>query len=364
MTDPISPQVSIMMPAYNAEGYIAAAIESVLSQSVQDWELIVINDGSTDKTREVLSHYNDERIRVFHQPNSGEASARNYALQQARGMYLAFLDADDQWLPEFLQEMVAFLNSHHDFEGVYCDGYHINSQDDILSSLSDNRRGPFEGELLDALVRASDVFGPPICTLLRTGAVRQAGIQFDTRIVIGPDWDFFTHLSQFVRFGYLDRKLVRYRVHSSNITLTAGNKKRRESLVLCREKAINLPVFERLSLDTRYYAFYDLLINLLENNEEKQEEITGWAQFKALPASQQATLLRRLAGQRLTEVGNDRYVKLWLRRALALHPASMKSLFFFTLYMLHPGITAIMLRRRSQRTSQGQKSSPFSLPQQ
>ncbi len=363
MTDQISPLVSIMMPAFNAERYIAAAIESVLSQTMEDWELIIINDGSTDKTIEVLKHFNEERIRVFHQPNSGEAAARNLALQKVRGAYLAFLDADDQWLPEFLQEMVASLNERLDFEGVYCDGYHINPQDEILSSLSDNRRGPFEGELLDALVRASDVFGPPICILLRTEAVRRAGVQFDTRIVIGPDWDFFTQLSQSVRFAYLDRKLLRYRVHSSNITLTAGNKKRLESLVLCREKAIHLPVFDQLSLDTRHYAFYDLLINLLDNNEEKQEEITGWAQFKALPARQQANLFRRMAARQITEVGNDRFVKMWLRRALALNPASIKSLFLFILYSLRPDAAATILRRRSQNKSQDQKRSPFSLPQ-
>jgi glycosyltransferase involved in cell wall biosynthesis len=81
--------VSIMMPVYNAERYIEQAIESVLSQTYPHWELIIVNDGSTDRTPDIVTQYADPRIKAFHQPNSGEASARNMALRHLQGEYVA-----------------------------------------------------------------------------------------------------------------------------------------------------------------------------------------------------------------------------------------------------------------------------------
>lgn len=362
MIEVTPPLVSIMMPVFNAERFIASAVDSIVSQTFTDWELIIINDGSTDGTSKVLDQYKDDRIRVLQQPNSGEAVARNHALQLVRGKYLAFLDADDQWLPEFLQELTTEVRSRPDVEGVYCDGYHIDVQDKVLSHLSDNRRGPFEGYLLEALVRASDVFGPPICVLLDAQAVKRTGIQFDPRIVIGPDWDFFTRLSPFIRFTYLDKKLVRYRVHTTNITLTAGNEKRRQSLALCREKAIKMAEFGTLTLDTRYYTFYDLLVNLSGMNAVKQEEVTGWHQFQALPGNFQAALIRQMAIQRLLGLGNDNHVKKWLQMAWKMDPSSLKTLSLMVIHWLNPRMAASMLRRRQRLTQPDLKTSPFSLP--
>ncbi len=94
--------VSVMMPAYNAERYIRPAMESLLAQTYSRWELIVVNDGSKDATAAIARSFDDPRIRVIDQPNGGEASARNTALRTMRGEFVAFLDADDAYLPEHL----------------------------------------------------------------------------------------------------------------------------------------------------------------------------------------------------------------------------------------------------------------------
>lgn len=90
-----SPTVSIIMPAYNVQQYIGLAIESVLAQRFVDWELVIVNDGSKDNTRDVIARYTDARITCIDQQNGGEAAARNTALDHLQGDYIAFLDADD-----------------------------------------------------------------------------------------------------------------------------------------------------------------------------------------------------------------------------------------------------------------------------
>ena len=107
--------VSIIMPAYNAEKYIEEAIESVLKQTYRNWELIIVNDCSIDATEQIVKKYQeqDERIK-FHSltENQGVANARNTAIQNARGRYLAFLDSDDMWLPEKLEKQIGFMNNY------------------------------------------------------------------------------------------------------------------------------------------------------------------------------------------------------------------------------------------------------------
>ncbi|MEQ1726985.1 MAG: glycosyltransferase [Vicinamibacterales bacterium] len=106
-----APLLSVITPAYNAEAYVASCIESVLGQTFGDLELLVVDDGSTDATAEVIAGFaaRDPRVRGFRGPNRGPSHARNVALRHSRGRYLALLDADDQWEPAFASTMVRIL---------------------------------------------------------------------------------------------------------------------------------------------------------------------------------------------------------------------------------------------------------------
>jgi GT2 family glycosyltransferase len=106
-----TPAVSIILPAYNRRHVIGRAIDSVVAQSFQDWELIVVDDGSTDGTDEVMDR-SDPRIRLIHQSNRGAAAARNHGIAEARGQFIAFLDSDDEWLPHFLKLTHEYLSRH------------------------------------------------------------------------------------------------------------------------------------------------------------------------------------------------------------------------------------------------------------
>ena len=108
-----SPVVCVIIPAYNAAGFIRRAVDSVLAQTFQDFELLVVDDGSTDDTRTVLASYGD-RIRLLTKENGGPAAARNHGLRHAQGRYVAFLDSDDYWLPGKLEHQVRLLDNRHE----------------------------------------------------------------------------------------------------------------------------------------------------------------------------------------------------------------------------------------------------------
>lgn len=114
------PLVSIVMPCFNAAHHLPTSIGSVLAQTFEDWELIAIDDGSRDATQEWLLRQQDPRIRVHAQPNRGVSVARNAGLTLGRGQYVAFLDADDTWTPDFLAQMTTTLTAHPDAVLAYC----------------------------------------------------------------------------------------------------------------------------------------------------------------------------------------------------------------------------------------------------
>lgn len=352
--------VSIMMPAYNAAEFIGQAIDSVLAQTYLNWELIVVDDGSTDGTASISGSYADPRIKVISQPNGGESAARNTALAHMQGELVAFLDADDAYLPDHLSGTVNYLNQHPERDAVYTDGYHINQAGQRLQTLSSRRRGPFEGWIFEQVVRASDVFGPPMTMVIRRHLFNDHQLGFDTRIIIGPDWDFEAHLTAYASFGYLDQPTCLYRVHTSNITVLTGMQKRRLSLAICREKAIHLPAFAKCSSETRAYAFYDLLVNQLIGLPARQEDASHWEQFNALPGAEQARILRLMAGTAAaTGKAAPKYIKDWLARARQLQPRDLRHTAIEALYRISPGFCSRLLQNRYREQLAAFDAPPF-----
>lgn len=113
--------ISIIMPVYNSEKYIAEAIESVCTQSYENWELLIVNDGSTDHTSEILDHYAkiDSRIKVFHRKNEGVSMARNFALNQINGEYVTFIDSDDVYHLKHLERQIQVFKQYSDCDIVF-----------------------------------------------------------------------------------------------------------------------------------------------------------------------------------------------------------------------------------------------------
>lgn len=230
--------VSIIVPAYNCEPYLAAALQSIQNQTYFDLEIIVVDDGSTDDTlniaRQIAS--DDARVRVITQANSGKpAATRNAGLRIATGEFVAFLDGDDVYLPEKIERELAVLQAQPDVDIVFCD---------VVQFQSDWQRPDNECYLRDLdfvriaaqyLEKVADetylcsadfyVFMSTnfscLCTpsvLIRRRVLQGECAQFTETLRIGEDIDLWFQLARRVRIAYLDRPLTAYRHHGSSIT--------------------------------------------------------------------------------------------------------------------------------------------------
>ena len=145
------PRVSAIIPVFNSARTVAATIESIQAQTFRDFEVIAIDDGSSDTGPQVLASFGSA-ITVLRQPNRGPSAARNYGVRESSGEYLAFLDADDRWRPTMLERMVAALDTHPDASMAYCDVAVIDSEGrPLMTALAGEGRAPTVDDMLDRL---------------------------------------------------------------------------------------------------------------------------------------------------------------------------------------------------------------------
>ena len=317
--------VSVVMPAYNAERFIAEAIESVLSQIYPHWELIVVDDGCTDSTPGILTRYTDPRIITIKQENRGEGGARNSALDVARGEYVGFLDADDLYLPTTLADLVAYLSEHADVDVVYSDGYLCDEQGRPLTRFSQHRTDVYTGFILEPLVANASTIMLPCCTMVRRAAIESRSLRFDATLKYGVDWDLWTQIARFSQFGYLPKLTCKYRIHQTNMTSAARLRQRKDDLVVGRLKIMDSDWFNQLSIPTRQAFFYHLLVNLLDERTEQQRKVFSSPSFQSLPEIEQARLLRLTASNYLQHGKRVEFARSCLQEALALHSDDLRT---------------------------------------
>jgi prepilin-type processing-associated H-X9-DG protein len=325
------PKVSVITPVYNGAQYLAIALDSLLAQTFADWELIVVDDGSTDATPLVLEHYNDPRITRVRQANAGEAAARNNGLSRATGEYVAFLDSDDLYLPNALADMTAYMDAHPEYGVLFCDGHVCDENGNVMTRLTEHRPGIYTGDVLEALMLDAAVVTVPICTLTRRSAITSSRAQFDRNLVIGPDWDFWIQLARRVHFGYLDKLTCMYRVHLSNITRLSGQKRRVDDLVYGRMKVLNSDWFGDLPVATRYRFLYHLIVELLAGQTDRQEALLESPQTRAIPLREQAELWRHTGIDYLRKQAQGNFAVMCLHEAAQRWPGDRKSRMVLTL---------------------------------
>jgi glycosyltransferase involved in cell wall biosynthesis len=213
-----SPKVSVIIPAYNQAIYLGKAIQSALDQTYQDREIIVVNDGSTDNTAEIASHYQDQVIYIY-QENRGLAGARNTAINNARGEFIALLDSDDVWLPEFLEKIVPVLSSNPQAAMVYS-GYRYIDSKGIEIGIPQQKVVP-----PDLVYQTFVIDGNWInaCTVVfRKNLAFEAGL-FDEELKALEDFDLWIKLSRKGSVIGIPDLLVKYRRHDSNMTSDPGH---------------------------------------------------------------------------------------------------------------------------------------------
>jgi len=209
------PLVSVIIPAYNAAPYIQETLDSVFAQSYRDFEVIVVNDGSPDTTllEKILAPYRS-RITYLQQENRGLAGARNAGMRAATGNLIALLDADDIWLPDYLQEQVTFLQQHPEFDLVYCNSLFFGNS--IYAGKTYMEVCPSEGEATASAIitRQCHVF---VSITARAPALLAMG--FDEALRSCEDFDCWLRFTAAgYRIGYHRKVLVRYRKHDASLS--------------------------------------------------------------------------------------------------------------------------------------------------
>jgi len=223
--------ISVIIPTYNYGRFLREAIDSALAQTYPPLEIIVIDDGSTDDTPQVLAAYGD-RIRTIRQNNEGVGAARNAGIAAARGEYIAFLDSDDIWMTQKLEREIALFEADPALGMVHCGAESFDHAGKKPSVLLSGMEGWVAPELLR--LDREVITAPGSGTLFPKRVAEEVG-GFDPRLQPSEDWDFCYRVAVRYRVGFVPEVLVQYRLHGDGIHL---NIPRMESgMLMALEKA-------------------------------------------------------------------------------------------------------------------------------
>ena len=232
--------VSIIMPSWNTAKYIAESITSVLNQTYDNWELLIVDDNSTDDTEAIVKQFRDKRTKYFkNKKNSGAAFSRNFALREAKGEWIAFLDSDDLWTPDKLEKQIAFMKennydcSYHEYEKI----------DEQSKPLNTHVSGP---EIVTR--RKMYNYGYPGCLTIMYNADKMGLVQIKD-IKKNNDYAILLILCKKANFYLLKENLAKYRVRKKSISHDKIWKKLKSHYDLfhyCDEKPAPIAVFYAL----------------------------------------------------------------------------------------------------------------------
>jgi glycosyltransferase involved in cell wall biosynthesis len=262
--------VSVIIPTYNCARFVGDAIASALNQSYENFEVVVIDDGSTDDTRAVVESCKEstDRVRYIPQENGGVSSARNHGIAKSEGEYLLFLDADDLLLSNSLAELATFLDTHPDTGLVYSDGYFCDASGQEFMRLSEHRRGNFAGNVLDHIVLDNFIVAPH-CAMVRRACLESLDPPgFDEALSFSADRDVWTRLAQDYTFGYVSVPTCKYRVHGD--IMSSRRSGQREDHLLYKYKVLHSAHFPSLSPTARRIFLHRMLLKTLHGEQEAQ----------------------------------------------------------------------------------------------
>jgi len=217
------PKATVIVPTYNRSGCILDAIKSILNQTFQNFEIIIVDDGSTDNTHEILQPFLmrfSEKIKYYYQRNSGAPAAKNTGIRESKSDIIAFLDSDDIWLPDKLEKSLAFLEQNN-YQWVTTAAYRQNGANREIRKIPNEflqRKGEEIALLKNGIFFFSSVLIIPSGVMLRKICFQKVGL-FDESLRVGEDTDMWLRLEESGLIGgYIDEPLFIYRVHSGGMT--------------------------------------------------------------------------------------------------------------------------------------------------
>jgi glycosyltransferase involved in cell wall biosynthesis len=221
------PLVSILINAYNAERFIARAIDSALAQTYPNIEILVLDDGSTDGTVGIVEGYPDPRIRCVHEKHVGILEGRNRLLREAKGEYLTWLDADDAYLPDKVKKEAEFLMAHPEDAAVYCNTFYFFTEEpgQFYRHAQVHYYGKIFNQLLDRICINNTAF------MMRRGVVETLGY-YNPATGIIEDWEYFLRMAWHdMEFGYIPEPLLLCELRTDSHSRFETKPKEKESVV-------------------------------------------------------------------------------------------------------------------------------------
>ncbi len=270
--------ISVVMPVFNGEKFLKMAIESVLNQSYKDFELIIINDGSTDKSAEVIKSYQDKRICFLENDgNKGIFYTRNRLFEEAKGNYIAILDCDDYAEPTRLEKQVDFLNKNNEFGLV---GSWITLIDDE-NKIKGAWNLEYRAERIPAKLLFTNQFAQSSIMMRK----KYAALKYRENYPPTEDYDLWVRISQKTRVINLAESLVKYRIHDNNISQTQSAVAEKNILKIYKNQLEELGIYvsqEELTIhkkignmdfEENHESFFEKSKNWLELLQKKNEEV-------------------------------------------------------------------------------------------
>lgn len=249
------PKVSVVIPTYNRAKYICETIDSVLNQTFQDFEIIIVNDGSSDNTESLVLEYirkYPNRMKYVYQQNKGEAAARNTGIMKSDGEYIAFLDSDDIWLEQKLEKQIDYVKKT-DTDLVYCSMFIMeNGVIDYKKIKPANPAFTF----LDLLLGGKSITTPTV--LVKKRCIQKVE-PFDETLKLACDYEMWLRFSLKYKISFIDESLAIYRIHSSQLSSDDNDKEFKEHGVTIFKKLIAYPELPRKLVKKKLSREYYLL---------------------------------------------------------------------------------------------------------
>ncbi len=254
------PAVSVVIPTYNRADFILESVTSVLDQTFQDFEVVVVDDGSSDNTPALIRSVADSRIRYLYQVNKGVAAALNMGWRAARGDYIGRLDSDDRWHPDLLMRLVPTLESNPAIGLAYARAQWMDQKGRRLPQML-GAPEKFPNQTLKSLLYGD--FVCPVAVIFRRACIEQVN-GYDETLIANEDWDLWIRMSTLSRFAYLEEVLADYRTHPGNLTSSASLRLARltDDRVRVLDKFYSNPEVPRAAWDIKQLAYRNVYMDI------------------------------------------------------------------------------------------------------
>src|SRR3972149_11623830 len=208
------PKVSVIITTHNRGHLVSKAIQSVMNQTYQNFEMVIVDDGSTDNTEKIVKGFGDEKIQyIRHESNKRVSAARNTGIQMAKGKYIALLDDDDEWFPTKLEKQVKKFEESSERTGLIYTGVIVKSGNtgEVFGEMLPTLRGKLYMDFINRNII------PTSSSMIRKTCFQEVGF-FDESITFDEDWDLWIRISKRYEFDYIPEVLVSYYIHGIQIT--------------------------------------------------------------------------------------------------------------------------------------------------